>query len=163
MQSIKSLFLHDAKLPLRKVILNYTPLKKHISLSIHTLSSWKIRYLKDVISYLFKIIVHVMYVHMCVHHMCSCPLRLGGWEQNMNSLELEWHVVVNPHYGCWEPNRGPLQEQQVPLTTESLLRAVSQMFISLFVSNAEHFYTFTGYFCILFNPFSVFASILTYF
>ena len=38
------------------------------------------------------------------------------------ALALELQVVIIPCWRLWESNPGPLQEQQVLLTTESLLQ-----------------------------------------
>ena len=38
-----------------------------------------------------------------------------------NFLKLELLAVVSCHVGCWEPNPGSLQEQQVLLTTKPTL------------------------------------------
>lgn len=53
-----------------------------------------------------------LFFYRCVRMFCLCV---------MDSLELELQTVLRPR-GWWEPNVGPLQEQQMPLITEQALQ-----------------------------------------
>jgi hypothetical protein len=57
---------------------------------------------------------------MPVHCVHAVPIEARRGHQG--PLELELKMVVSLHGGCWELNPGLLQEQQVPLTTESPLQ-----------------------------------------
>lgn len=74
-----------------------------------------------------------MYMHMCVcvsvclsavcvrlcAYECS-PIR--GQERVLDPLKLGDRSLWVTQHGCWKPNLGPPQEQQVLLTTEPSLQ-----------------------------------------
>jgi len=55
-------------------------------------------------------------MRVCVSHALLGPLAQGLW------------IVVNPLYGCWELNPGPLQEQ-VLLTAEPFLQPLNNLLL----------------------------------
>ena len=56
-----------------------------------------------------------IYMHVfmcrCVCHMCVGAQ--GGQRKVLDPLQLELQMIVRHLQRCWEPNSGPLEEQQV--------------------------------------------------
>ena len=73
----------------------------------------------------FEFRIYFLCVWLCCLHVYLCtvymPGAFRGQKRASDPLELELTVVVS-HYGCWESNPDPLQEQPVFLTLRHLSR-----------------------------------------
>lgn len=76
--------------------------------------------------------VYHMHVRLCTTCMCAAG---GGQEREPDPLELDSQTVVSYRVAIWEPNPGPLGEQQVLLTTE--LSPVPRVMVLKFKSRAK--------------------------
>jgi hypothetical protein len=64
-------------------------------------------------------------VRVYVSASCACSAH-GGQKRASDPLKLELQIIVSGR--CWETNLGPLEEQQVFLTTELFLQPPSVIF-----------------------------------
>lgn len=65
--------------------------------------------------------IKIFYVCECFADMYICVLQVCQvlTERALSSLKLEMQVVARHQVEFWDLNSGPLQEQQMPLTTEA--------------------------------------------
>lgn len=65
---------------------------------------------------------------MCVHEPAPAdPYR--EQKRVFSPLELELHTTVGVQHGCWETSSGPLQEQEVPVTTGTPFSSCMYVFL----------------------------------
>lgn len=77
---------------------------------------------------------------------CVCDKyssALEGQKRALDPLELELQAAVNHKHRCWELNSGPLQEQQLLLTTGPVLQPLPTIFLKQGLNVAQASLEFT--------------------